>query len=172
MRRNAVAVFVLLALASGACKKAGDQPATDAAAGLDTTAAAAETGAAAPATQEAAPAPEPSRSRIETAPPPPVTTAVVQDVPYHSTDTGTVAPGMSEADVVAMWGKPVARSSTGAMTYLYFPNGCERSCGTMDVVFLENDRVVDAILRWPGHAYSGESSSPPGTTPAATRPTQ
>jgi hypothetical protein len=58
------------------------------------------------------------------------------------------------------------------MTYLYFPNGCERSCGTMDVVFLENDRVVDAVLRWPGHGYSGQSSSPPGTTPAATPPTQ
>ena len=168
MRRNAVTVCVLLAVASGACKKEGEQP-PGAAAAPDTSAAA-DTGTMAPASQ--APATT-TPSRIETAPPPPVrTAAAVQDVPYVSDDTGTVAPGMSEAEVVAMWGAPVARSRTGAMTYLYFPNGCERSCGTMDVVFLENDRVVDAVLRWPGHGYSGQSSSPPGTTPAATPPGQ
>ena len=168
MRRNAVTVCVLLAVASGACKKEGEQPATDAAARLDTPAAT-DTGAMAPEAP-ATPA-ETTPPQIETAPPPPVRTAsAVEDVPYVSDDTGTVAPGMSEADVVAMWGAPVARSRIGAMTYLYFPNGCERSCGTMDVVFLENDRVVDAVLRWPGHGYSGQSSSPPGTTPAATRP--
>lgn len=168
MRRNTVTVCVLLAVASGACKKEGEQPATDAAALLDS-AAVADTAATAPAP---APQSEATPPRIETAPPPRATTAsAVQDVPYVSDDTGTVAPGMSEADVVAMWGAPVARSSTGAMTYLYFPNGCERTCGTMDVVFLENDRVVDAVLRWPGHGYSGQSSSPPGSTPAATRPT-
>ena len=170
MRRNAMTVCVLLAVASGACKKEGEQAASNAAARPDTVASAdtaAMTPAPPPTTGERqAPAP-----RIQTAPPPPVTpVAAVQDVPYASSDTGTVAPGMTEADVVAMWGAPVARSHTGAMTYLYFPNGCERSCGTMDVVFLENDRVVDAVLRWPGHGYGGQSSSPPGTTPAATLP--
>lgn len=172
MRRNAVTVCVLLAVASGACKKEGNPPATDAAARLDTTAAA-DTGAMAPASQAPASQSQAAPSRLETAPPPPVrTAAAVEDVPYVSDDTGTVAPGMSEAEVVAMWGAPVARSRTGSMTYLYFPNGCERSCGTMDVVFFENDRVVDAVLRWPGHGYSGQSSSPPGTTPAATPPAQ
>lgn len=172
MRRSALTVCVLLAAASGACKK--EQPATDAATLLDSAATAApvDTGA----LQAPAPAPAESQTatpRLETAPPPPVTSAsvpAVQDVPYVSDDTGTVAPGMSEADVVAMWGRPVARSRTGAMTYLYFPNSCERSCGTLDVVFLENDKVVDAVLRWEGHRYSGQSSSPPGTTPVATRP--
>lgn len=170
MRRNAMTVCVLLAVASGACKKEGEQPAPGAGASLDS-AAAADTGAMAPATEPPAGQSQTASPRIETAPPPPVrTAAAVEDVPYVSDDTGTVAPGMSEAEVVAMWGAPVARSRTGAMTYLYFPNGCEWSCGTMDVVFLENDRVVDAVLRWPGHGYSGQSSSPPGTTPAATRP--
>jgi hypothetical protein len=166
-------VCVLLAAASGACKK--EEPAAETAAQLDTSAAAApaDTGAA----QAPAPAPAPPETtapRIETAPPPVSTAAapVVQDVPYVSDDTGTIDPGMSEADVVARWGTPVARSRTGAMTYLYFPNSCERSCGTLDVVFLENDKVVDAVLRWEGHRYSGQSSSPPGTTPVATRPTQ
>jgi len=114
MRRNAVTVCVLLAVASGACKKEGNPPATDAAARLDTTAAA-DTGAMAPAPQTPAAQSQAAPSRIETASPPPVTTAAVQDVPYVSDDTGTVAPGMSEAEVLAMWGTPVARSRTGAL---------------------------------------------------------
>jgi hypothetical protein len=55
------------------------------------------------------------------------------------------------------------------MTYLYFRNGCEYSCGTEDVVFLQNGQVVDAVLRWPGHRYSGQSSSPAATQPRARR---
>jgi len=166
-------VCVLLAVASGACKKEGEQAAGDAAAQLDTAAAPGDTAGMAQAPPAAPVQAETPPPRIETAPPPRTTTSEValRDVPYVSDDTGTVAPGMSEADVVALWGAPVARSRTGAMTYLYFPNGCERSCGTMDVVFLENDRVVDVVLRWPGHGYSGQSSSPAGTTPSATRPT-
>jgi hypothetical protein len=38
----------------------------------------------------------------------------------------------------------------------------------MDVVTLENGKVVDAIVRWDGHKYSGESSSPPGRVPFPT----
>jgi hypothetical protein len=165
-------VCALLALASGACKKEEEQAATPAAAQQDSAAAPAATDTVVPR------APAPPASLPDAAPPQgrsPAATAspvAVRDVPYASDDTGTVAPGMSEADVVAMWGRPVARSATGAMTYLYFPNGCELSCGTMDVVMLENDRVVDAVLRWPGHGYSGQSSSPPGRTPAATPPVQ
>jgi hypothetical protein len=51
------------------------------------------------------------------------------------------------------------------MTYLYYRNGCEYTCGTADVVFLQNGHVVDAVLRWPGHGYSGQSSSPVATPP-------
>src|SRR5207244_696804 len=53
----------------------------------------------------------------------------------------------------------------GAMTLLYYPNGGEYTCGTADVVFLQNGQVVDAVLRWPGHGYSGQSSSPAATPP-------
>lgn len=170
MQRSAVVVCVLLAVASGACKKEKEQAATTAAAQQDSAAAVADTGAAAQ-TPPVTPAPA---APVRAIPPAPggASAVAVQDVPYVSDDTGTVAPGMSEADVIGMWGKPVARSRTGAMTYLYYPNGCERSCGTMDVVFLENDAVVDAVLRWPGHGYSGQSSSPPGRAPAATPPAQ
>ena len=93
------------------------------------------------------------------------TTAVVRDVPYVSEDTGTIAPGMSEREVYSLWGAPAATRHAGEYTYLFFNNGCEYTCGTMDVVTLKDGAVVDAVLRWDGHGYSGESSSPPGKMP-------
>jgi len=94
----------------------------------------------------------------------------VRDVPYDSPDTGTVAPGMSERQVYSLWGRPAAIRREGDYTYLFFPNSCERTCGTLDLVMLQNDRVVDAVVRWPGHNYSGESSSPPGKKHGPHRP--
>jgi hypothetical protein len=90
------------------------------------------------------------------------------DEPWTPTNTGTVDPGMSRDQVVATWGPPVAERTTGGWTYLYFRNGCEVSCGTFDVVFLENGLVVDAIVRHAAHGYSGTSSSPPGREAVAT----
>jgi hypothetical protein len=120
---------------------------------------------AAPA-QDVAPAPPPRPAREAPAVPLPA-----QDVPYDSPDTGTIDPGMSERDVYSLWGAPHAVRRVGDMTYLYYPNGCEYTCGTADVVFLQNGRVVDAVLRWPGHGYSGQSSSPFATPPhGRTRP--
>ena len=57
----------------------------------------------------------------------------------------------------------------GTRTYLFFPNGCERSCGTADIVTLDNGQVVDAIVRWYGHGYSGQSSSPKSGPPSRKR---
>jgi len=88
-----------------------------------------------------------------------------RDAPYSSVDTGTIAPGMSEKDVYSLWGPPIAVRHQGAWTYLFFRNGCEYTCGTEDVVTLQNGQVVDAVLRWPGHGYSGQSSSPAATRP-------
>ena len=109
------------------------------------------------------PAPPPQRVATSVARP-------VQDEPYDSPDTGTVAPGMGERDVVSLWGPASAVRHAGDFTYMHYPNGCERTCGTDDVVILQNDQVVDAILRWPGHGYSGQSSSPPGRIPEPTLP--
>jgi len=92
---------------------------------------------------------------------------VVRDVPYVSQDTGTIAPGMSEREVYGLWGAPAAVRRAGEYTYLFFNNGCEYTCGTMDVVTLKDGAVVDAIVRWDGHIYAGESSSPPGSMPRA-----
>jgi hypothetical protein len=93
--------------------------------------------------------------------------APLRDVPYVSEDTGTIAPGMPEREIYALWGSPAAVRRVGEFTYLFFQNGCEYTCGTMDVVTLQNGLVVDAIVRWDGHRYAGQSSSPPGRTPSA-----
>ena len=104
----------------------------------------------------ATPPPAPMQPAVTTPRPRPV----MHDQPWTPTDTGTVTPGMSRMDVVAVWGVPVTERTAGAWTYLYFRNGCEVSCGTFDVVFLDNDKVVDAIVRGAGHHYAGTSSSP------------
>lgn len=90
---------------------------------------------------------------------------ILADEPYNSADTGTIAPGMSAKDVEALWGPPAALRRAGAYTYLLYPNGCEHTCGTEDLVILQNDQVVDAVLRWKGHGYSGQSSSPRALPP-------
>jgi hypothetical protein len=92
---------------------------------------------------------------------------LTHDVAYVSDDTGTINPGMSEREVYEAWAAPAAVRRVGEYTYLFYRNGCEYTCGTMDVVTLRNGRVVDAIVRWDGHRYSGESSSPPGRVPVA-----
>jgi hypothetical protein len=74
---------------------------------------------------------------------------------------------MSEREVYELWAAPAAVRRVGEYTYLFFRNGCEYTCGTMDVVTLKAGRVVDAIVRWDGHRYSGESSSPEGRVPVA-----
>lgn len=140
----------------------------------DSTAAAADTMATAPA--NALPA---DTMPVDTAPPAParprpairpVQTGPRMDEPWTPTDTGTVAPGMSREAVVAVWGVPVAERTSGAWTYLYYRNGCEVTCGTFDVVFLQDGQVVDAIVRGPGHTYAGVSSSPPDREAQPTPP--
>jgi len=107
----------------------------------------------------ARPAPEGPASQIPERP------TAARDVPFSSQFTGTIDPGMGEKDVYSLWGPPADVRRQGEYTYLFFPNGCEHSCGTADVVILQQGKVVDAILRWPGHRYSGESSSPAATQP-------
>jgi hypothetical protein len=135
----------------------GQPPATNPG---STVAARPQTGAA--ATPPAAPRPSPVTQR-----PTPV---MLHDEPYNSADTGTIAPGMSVDQVIALWGNPSAIRHAGDYTYMHYRNGCELSCGTDDVVILQSGQVVDAILRWPGHGYSGQSSSPPGKHPEPTLP--
>ena len=89
------------------------------------------------------------------------------EMPWNPEHTGIIDPGMTSAQVIATWGEPAAQRTQGDLTYLYFRNGCENSCGMFDLVILEGDQVVDAVLRGFGHDYSGISSSPANTTAVA-----
>ncbi len=118
------------------------------------------------APQVTAPAQPPAQTR------PTPTRVAMADEPWTPVHTGTVSEGMSRDEVVGVWGPPVAERVVGTRGYLYFRNGCEVTCGTFDVVFLDGGRVVDAIVRGQGHVYDGTSSSPPGRQATPTLPGQ
>jgi len=111
---------------------------------------------------------------VEQPPMPEVTQQVTArpqtDEPWIPEFTGTVSPGMSRDAVVGQWGEPVLERAAGDLTFMYFRNGCEVTCGMYDVVFLENGQVVDAIVRFAGHTYTGVSSSPPDRVAEFTPP--
>ena len=71
-----------------------------------------------------------------------------------------VSPGMAKAQVIALLGKPAIERTSGDATYLFYKNGCERTCGMNDLVTLENGVVVDAVFRSSHRRFSGTSSSP------------
>ena len=115
------------------------------------------------ATIQAQPTPAPASPQPPATPSPVVSpSADIGEEPWFPTHTGTVQPGWTSEDVVSVWGDPVLERSVGDWTYMYFRNGCERACGKYDLVILERDQVVDAIVRGAGHTYAGVSSSPPG----------
>jgi len=170
MRRSTLAICALLTVATFGCDTArqklklawdkvrGKPTATATAPAAPSQQAPDTTAARRAAAQQRAQRPEPPAQ-------PPGGAPITRDVPYISDDTGTIAPGMTEREVYALWSAPAAVRRVGEYTYLFFRNGCEYTCGTMDVVTLQNGAVVDAIVRWDGHRYAGESSSPPGTMP-------
>ena len=71
-----------------------------------------------------------------------------------------VDPGMPRAQVVARLGPPALERSAGTATYLFYTNGCERTCGMNDLVLLDKGVVVDAVFRSAKRRYGGASSSP------------
>src|SRR5260221_10388384 len=84
-----------------------------------------------------------------------VTSPVLAQQPVH-----VVSPGMSKAQVLAALGEPITLREAAGFTYIFYHNGCERRCGTNDIVVLRADSVVDAIFRSPSRRYTGTSSSP------------
>jgi outer membrane protein assembly factor BamE (lipoprotein component of BamABCDE complex) len=86
----------------------------------------------------------------------------------------TVDPGMTKAQVIERFGKPAIERSRGTFTYLFYSNGMEKEVGMSDIVVLDDDKVVNAVLRSPRRAYSGTSSSPraiPANEAAKAKPT-
>ena len=177
MRRSTLVICALLTVATYGCDSAKEKLklAWDKIRGKSTATATAPTAPTPPAgqtTDTAAARRAAARQAAEAQRPttpvparPQGTPVVTRDVPYVSEDTGTIAPGMSEREIYQVWGAPAATRRAGEYTYLFFNNGCEYTCGTMDVVTLKDGAVVDAIVRWDGHRYSGESTSPPGKMP-------
>jgi len=176
MNRHTLTLITLAGLAATGCnslfKRGGQTDTTATATSVpsgDTSArpvdTIAMTGPSAPS--PAAPAARPP-AQVAVQPPAPRPAATAVDEPWTPASTGTVSPGMDRDQVVGVWGPPVAERTVGEWTYLYYRNGCEASCGTFDVIFLQAGHVVDAIVRAPGHTYDGTSSSPPGRPAAPT----
>ena len=81
-----------------------------------------------------------------------------------------IDPGMTRTQVIELLGRPATERSSNGFTYLFYINGCERTCGMNDLVTLRGDSVIDAIFRAPHREYSGRSSSPVQTrTPRPNR---
>lgn len=70
----------------------------------------------------------------------------------------TISQGMTSAQVRAEFGAPATTREAGDWTYWYYHNGCPRTCGSDDVVFFQNDRVVAAVLRTARRRYSGPAA--------------
>jgi len=90
--------------------------------------------------------------------------------PDSTAAANAVRPGMTQAEVEARWGQPLATRTANDWTYMYFRNRRERRVGYEDVVLLQHGQVMDAIVRSPDHVYAGVSSSPEGRAPVFTPP--
>jgi hypothetical protein len=169
MKRTTMSLLLLVAVTASGCDRV--KAVVDRIRGRrDTTTQQQQTPATAAADSQKVPA-QPQTQAQQQRPPvrPPGYQIQTADLPYNPVDTGTIQPGMSERDVYTIWGQPVAHRQIGEMTYLFYRNGCEYSCGTHDVVILQNNQVMDAVTRHPGHRYAGVSSSPPGRVPVPNR---
>jgi hypothetical protein len=98
------------------------------------------------------------------------TTAPRPDTTASQAPDNSVRPGMTEAEVRARWGAPLATRTANDWTYLFYRNAHARRAGFEDVVFLQHGQVMDAIVRSPDHVYAGVSSSPEGRVPVFTPP--
>jgi outer membrane protein assembly factor BamE (lipoprotein component of BamABCDE complex) len=68
--------------------------------------------------------------------------------------------GMTKDQVIARLGKPATEHSSGNSTYLFYPNGQEKTVGMSDLITLRDGKVVDAVFRSNARKYTGKSSSP------------
>jgi hypothetical protein len=76
------------------------------------------------------------------------------------TTVASIDPGMTREQVVAKLGEPLSARSLNGITYLFYKNGCEKTCGMNDLVTLDSGKVIDAVFRSPSRKYTGMSSSP------------
>jgi hypothetical protein len=70
----------------------------------------------------------------------------------------TISPGMTTEQVRDRFGAPATTRAQGDWTYWYYLNGCPVRCGSDDVVFFQNDRVVAAVLRTSRRRFAGPAA--------------
>lgn len=58
-----------------------------------------------------------------------------------------ISAGMTPDQVRGTFGAPARTRGEGEWSYWFYSNGCPNRCGSDDVVFFRNDRVVAAVLR-------------------------
>jgi outer membrane protein assembly factor BamE (lipoprotein component of BamABCDE complex) len=124
------------------------------------------------AAQDTTSAPKDTVAVVRPAAPPAADTAAprADTTAAAAVPDNAVRPGMTEAEVRARWGEPLATRTANDWTYLFYANQRERAVGWEDVVFLQHGQVMDAIVRSPDHVYAGVSSSPEGRVPVLTPP--
>jgi hypothetical protein len=66
-----------------------------------------------------------------------------------------VSEGMSAEQVRSAFGAPATMRTQGGWQYWYYHNGCPNRCGSDDVVFFREGRVVAAVLRTQRRRFSG-----------------
>lgn len=92
--------------------------------------------------------------------------ARAQNPPPPRKRLDVVTQGMTPAQVRAILGEPVRVSQDGALTYLYFPNGCAR-CGGDDYVVIRDCRVVGARFNNPSRYVARSGGNVDPTPPPA-----
>lgn len=86
--------------------------------------------------------------------------ALLVALPGSAQERATISPGMSRSQVVEAFGSPTQTRQAGDWTYLFYLNRCLPGCGSDDVVFLQGDRVVAAVLRSPARRFAGPAAAP------------
>lgn len=71
----------------------------------------------------------------------------------------TVRAGMTEAEVRRAFGAPATVRRADGWSYLFYLNRCPVRCGSDDVVFLQDGRVVAAVLRTPARRFAGPGAA-------------
>ena len=71
----------------------------------------------------------------------------------------TISPGMTGDQVRVAFGAPATTRAAGEWAYWYYHNGCPNRCGSDDVVFFREGRVVAAVLRTAARRFSGPAAS-------------
>ena len=68
--------------------------------------------------------------------------------------------GMTPAQVRGAFGQPARTRDADDWTYWFYSNGCPNRCGSDDVVFFQDGRVVAAVLRTRARRFDGPRAGP------------